>query len=184
MLESLRLPKFGSGATLHHTMADTPVVRYIASYSHARVSEAAKVWIWGNTLSSRDDKRLSYESICGYRSVNLGRHPITRWQVHLSRDGEIASLQAIKPEAARLLDQWAFLHPGELSWELFKKGIETFGGHGESREFDSIDVDELSFQDSLGVLARYSLIGNTERTGSFFVHVVVHDWSLYNSTLR
>jgi len=43
-----------------------------------------------------------------------------------------------------------------------------------------IATKKLSFQDSVGVLAQYSLVNNTEGISNFFIHAVVHEWSLYN----
>jgi tetratricopeptide (TPR) repeat protein len=89
-------------------------------------------------------------------------------------------VRVVKPEAAMLLDQWAFLHPGDVSYELVERYIRSFDGSEEARECELIATDDLSFQDSVGVLAQYSLVNNTEGTGEFSIHPVVHDWSLYN----
>ncbi|KAK3613247.1 hypothetical protein LTR56_027995 [Elasticomyces elasticus] len=45
-------------------------------------------------------------------------------------------------------------------------------------------MDELSFQDSLGVLAQYSLINATAGGSGFSIHLVVHNWSLHNIAVR
>jgi hypothetical protein len=80
---------------------------------------------------------------------------------------------AVKPKATRLLDQWAFLHPGDISYELVEGYTQSFEGSEETLERKSIATDELSFQDSV---AQYSLVDNTEGTDGFSIHAVVHDW--------
>jgi hypothetical protein len=62
--------------------------------------------------------------------------------------------------------------------ERYAQSLEDDGEN--SREFESIATDDFSFQDSVGVLAQYSLVNNTEGMGYFSIHAVVHDWSLYN----
>jgi hypothetical protein len=39
---------------------------------------------------------------------------------------------AVKPEAARLLDQWAFLHLGDVSYKLVETYIRSFEGSEEA----------------------------------------------------
>jgi tetratricopeptide (TPR) repeat protein len=102
------------------------------------------------------------------------RSVLTTWKMSYEQ------ARAVKPEAVSLLDQWAFLHPGDVSYELFENYRRPYNGSGEAREGELIATNKLSFQDSVGVLAQYSLINNMERTGSFSIHAVVHDWSLYN----
>lgn len=42
-------------------------------------------------------------------------------------------VRAVKLEAARLLDQWAFFHPGDVSYELVEKYTQSFEGSEEAR---------------------------------------------------
>ncbi|KAK4906637.1 hypothetical protein LTR49_024250 [Elasticomyces elasticus] len=56
-----------------------------------------------------------------------------------------SGVQAIKSEATKLLDQWAFLHSGDVSYELIKtvsQASEQFE-HG-AKEMERIAMDELS----------------------------------------
>jgi tetratricopeptide (TPR) repeat protein len=89
-------------------------------------------------------------------------------------------VRAVKPKAARLLDQWAFFHPGDMSYELIGDYTQTFEDSKGARECELIATNKLSFQDSVGVLAQYSLVNKTEGMSSFSIHAVVHEWSLYN----
>ena len=99
------------------------------------------------------------------------RSVLTTWKMSYEH------VRAANLEAAALLDQWAFLDPGNVSYEL----IETYNDKGEIEEVhQSPTRDKLSFRDAVGVLAQYSLVNNTEETGRFSVHAVVHDWSLFN----
>jgi tetratricopeptide (TPR) repeat protein len=102
------------------------------------------------------------------------RSVLTTWKMSYEQ------VRTIKPEAARLLDQWAFLHPGDMSYELLENYIRSSEGSEEARDCESIAGDELSFKDSVGVLVQYSLVNRSEGTGSLSIHAVVHDWSLYN----
>jgi tetratricopeptide (TPR) repeat protein len=102
------------------------------------------------------------------------RSVLTTWKMSYEQ------VRAVKPEAARLLDQWAFLHPGDMSYELVGDYARSFEGIEEARESELIATDKLSFQDSVGVLAQYSLVNKTEGASNFTIHAVVHDWSLYN----
>jgi tetratricopeptide (TPR) repeat protein len=102
------------------------------------------------------------------------RSVLTTWKMSYER------ALTVKPEAARLLDQWAFLHPGDISYELVERYTQAFEEGEKAREFESIATDELSFRDAVGVLAQYSLVNNNEGWGNFSVHAVVHKWSLYN----
>jgi tetratricopeptide (TPR) repeat protein len=102
------------------------------------------------------------------------RSVLTTWKMSYEQ------VRTMKPEAARLLDQWAFLHPGDMSYELLENYIRSSEGSEEARGCESIAEDVLSFKDSVGVLAQYSLVNNTEGISNFSIHAVVHEWSLYN----
>lgn len=108
-----------------------------------------------------------------YPLQEYAKSVLTTWKMSYEQ------VRAIKPEAAMLLDQWAFVHRGEIWCKLIKRhGDES--EHGEDPEYEAAPINELSFQDSLSVLAQYSLVNNTEETSIFFIHAVVHEWSLYN----
>lgn len=87
----------------------------------------------------------------------------------------------VKPEAARLLDQWAFLHTGDVSYEM-AEACSPMIKEDESAAGDvgTIAIDELTFEDSLSVLTQYSLINAVDGTASFSIHPVLHEWSLHN----
>jgi tetratricopeptide (TPR) repeat protein len=102
------------------------------------------------------------------------RSVLTTWKMSYEQ------VLMLKPEAARLLDQWAFLHPGDISYELVERYTQAFEDGEKARELESIATDELSFRDAVGVLAQYSLVNNNEGWGNFSIHAVVHKWSLYN----
>jgi hypothetical protein len=52
-------------------------------------------------------------------------------------------VRTVKPEAARLLDQWALFHPGDVSYELVEKYTRYFEGSKEARERELLATDEL-----------------------------------------
>ncbi|KAK4898802.1 hypothetical protein LTR49_027737 [Elasticomyces elasticus] len=107
------------------------------------------------------------------------RSVLTTWKL------SYAQVQAVKSEATTVLDQWAFLHPGNVSYELIQTDPQVSEQleHG-AKETGSIAMDELSFQDSLGVLVQYSLIDATTGGSSFSIHPVVHNCSLHNIAVR
>ncbi|KAK5684545.1 hypothetical protein LTS10_004415 [Elasticomyces elasticus] len=91
---------------------------------------------------------------------------LTTWNMSYER------VRAVYPQAAALLDQWAFLYAGDVWYELATS----------SRSAMSVAMDELTFHHSLGVLSDYSLVdADTEGTG-FSIHPVVHAWCLHNVT--
>lgn len=102
------------------------------------------------------------------------RSVLTTWK--MSSD----QVHAVKPEAARLLDQSAFFHPGDRAYELVENYRRPFEDGGGARECESIATNKLSFHDSVGVLTQYSLLNNIEGASNFSIHAVVHEWSLYN----
>ncbi|TKA64223.1 hypothetical protein B0A55_11578, partial [Friedmanniomyces simplex] len=87
---------------------------------------------------------------------------------------------AVKPEAARLLDQWAFFHPGDIWYGMVELCFSASVQASVPADEASTAPDELSFWDSLHILAQYSLISATGGSNSFAIHPVVHDWSLHN----
>jgi hypothetical protein len=103
------------------------------------------------------------------------RSVLTTWQLSYKQ------VQAAKPEAARLLDQWAFLHPGDVSYELaeaaHRVSVQSESGVEDEMSFAA---SKLSFRDSLSVLGHYSLVNATEGSTAFSIHPVVHSWSFYN----
>ena len=119
------------------------------------------------------DKLMTYQDRYPLQEY-AERSVLTTWRMSYEQ------VYAVKPEAARLLDQWAFLHPGDISYELLEKCIRSSEGSEEARECELIATDDFSFQDSVGVLAQYSLVNSSEGTNKFSIHAVVHDWSLYN----
>lgn len=111
------------------------------------------------------------------------RYPLQEYaerSVLTTRKMSYEQARAVKPEAARLLDQWAFSHPRDVSYELVGNYRRPSKGSERAREGELMATNKLSFQDSVGVLAQYSLVNNTEGAGNFSIHAVVHDWSLYN----
>jgi hypothetical protein len=48
------------------------------------------------------------------------RSVLTTWKMSYEQ------VRAVKPEAARLLDQWAFLHPGDMPYELVGEYARSF----------------------------------------------------------
>jgi hypothetical protein len=121
------------------------------------------------------DKLMTYQDRYPLQEY-AERSVLTTWKMSYEQ------VRVVKLEAAILLDQWAFLHPGDVSYELVERYIRSFQGSEEAQEFELLATDGLSFQDSVGVLAQYSLVSNAEGTGEFSIHAVVHDWSLYNIT--
>ena len=76
-----------------------------------------------------------------------------------------------KPEAADLLDLWAFLSPGDIWYELVASTSEKETTTGLGR---------LTFRHLLGVLSNYSLTMPDEQYQRFSIHPVVHTWYLHN----
>ena len=107
------------------------------------------------------------------------RSVLTTWKLSYEQ------VHAVKPEATRLLDQWAFLHAGDVWYDLIGTSSQV-SEHGENAAEDTVSTatSELSFQDSLGILAQYSLINASIGGASFSIHPVVHNWSLHNITDR
>jgi hypothetical protein len=108
----------------------------------------------------------TWDRLMTYQDRNLlkeyaERSILTTWRMSYER------VYAVKPEATRLLDQWVFLHPGDISFELIQRYTQSIEGSEETLERESIATDELSFEDSVGVLAQYSLINNTVERNSF-----------------
>ncbi|KAK5738256.1 hypothetical protein LTR17_006133 [Elasticomyces elasticus] len=89
---------------------------------------------------------------------------------------------AVKPEAARLLDQWAFLHPEDIWYDMVEACFTASAQASMPYDGTSTAPDKLSFWDSLHILAQYSLVSATGSSNSFAIHPVVHDWSLHNIT--
>ena len=134
------------------SIASLTAEEYIAHYNET----------WDRLMASQDLTPLQEYA---ERSV------LTTWKISYEQ------VRVVNKEAAVMLDQWAFLNPGDMSYTL----IETYNDKVESREEDeALARDKLSFRNAVGVLARYSLISNMEDTGRFSIHAVVHDWSLYN----
>ncbi len=83
----------------------------------------------------------------------------------------------IKPQnvrAANLLRSLAYLN-GQDIWYGF-----LLGGQGGDQPPWFIDLasDEFVFEDAMQTLARYCLIEGRYQTGSYSLHVCVHDWTL------
>ncbi|GAB7336818.1 hypothetical protein MBLNU13_g11326t2 [Cladosporium sp. NU13] len=122
------------------------------------------------------DKLMAYQDRYPLQEY-AERSVLTTWKMSYEQ------VRTVEPRAAMLLDQWAFLHPAEMSYEL----IEAYNDNdnskhvvGEGEEDQALVADELSFLDAVGVLAEYSLVNSMEDTGRFSIHAVVHEWSLYN----
>jgi hypothetical protein len=92
------------------------------------------------------DKLMTYQDRYPLQEY-AERSVLTTWKMSYEQ------VRAVKPEAAILLDQWAFLHPGDVSYELVERYIRSFQGSEEAQEFELLATDGLSFQDSVGVLA-------------------------------
>ncbi|KAK5690099.1 hypothetical protein LTR17_026065 [Elasticomyces elasticus] len=123
------------------------------------------------------------------------RTVLTTWRMSYERIG------AVDRQAVAILDQWAFLHGGDIWYELatsWSRGPEddgTLAVDGTSVDGTSVcdttldviseDViiiaaDKLKFHHSLGVLSNYSLVvADIEGTG-YSIHPVVHAWCLHN----
>jgi tetratricopeptide (TPR) repeat protein len=80
-------------------------------------------------------------------------------------------VRAIKPEAADLLDLWAFFSPGDIWYELVASVFETGA---------AILSHQLTFSHILGILSNYSLATPDAQNQRFSIHPVVHAWCLHN----
>ena len=81
------------------------------------VSAATYAKYYDNMWSSlmKKQERFPLEEY-GHRSV------LTTWKMSYEQ------VRTVEPRAAMLLDQWAFLHPGEMSYEL----IEAYNANYDS----------------------------------------------------
>jgi tetratricopeptide (TPR) repeat protein len=153
-LGGLPLALVQAGAYIQQT--NMPVEEYLEHYKDT--------WV---TLMAYQERYPLQEY--GERSV------LTTWQLLYKQ------VQAAKPEAAKLLDQWAFLHPEDVSYELVQAAprvsVQCENGVEDGM---GLAASKLSFRDSLSVLGHYSLVNPTEGSTAFSIHPVVHDWSLHN----
>jgi tetratricopeptide (TPR) repeat protein len=124
------------------------------------------------------DKLMAYQDRYPLQEY-AERSVLTTWKTSYEQ------VRTVEPRAAMLLDQWAFLHPGEMSYEL----IEAYNDNddsehvvGKEEEDEALVTDELLFLDAVGVLAEYSLVNSMKDKDRFSIHSVVHEWSLYNIT--
>jgi tetratricopeptide (TPR) repeat protein len=93
------------------------------------------------------------------------RSVLTTWRMSYQQ------VRVTKPEAADLLDLWAFLSPGDIWYELKASISEREAATGLGR---------LTFRHLLGILASYSLATPDVQQQRFSIHPVVHAWCLHN----
>ncbi|KAK4902524.1 hypothetical protein LTR27_000461 [Elasticomyces elasticus] len=137
------------------------------------------------TNTSIEEYLESYERTWTSLMEHQEKHPapdyqertmLTTWNMSCER------VWAVNPQAIAILDQWAFLHSGDIWYELATSPPQKSGQDSTAEVVTMIATDKLAFRNSLGVLANYSLvIADIEGTG-FSIHPVVHAWCLHTVT--
>ncbi|KAK3687106.1 hypothetical protein LTR37_019173 [Vermiconidia calcicola] len=106
---------------------------------------------WATLMKPEDQYPLQ-----GYRE----RSVLTTWKMSYKQ------VLAVDRQAAGLLDQWAFLHAGDVWYELAASSPQVAERDGTAEGTSTIATDKLSFRHSLGVLSHYSLVvADAEGTG-------------------
>jgi hypothetical protein len=78
------------------------------------------------------------------------------------------------PQAAKLLAFLAYLDHQDIWYDLLRVGPGT----DRPQWFTDLIRDEFLFEQAMITLARYCLIEGHHQTGSYSLHVCVHDWTL------
>jgi tetratricopeptide (TPR) repeat protein len=156
ILGRLPLALVQAGAYLHET--GTTVADYIGHYNNT----------WIDLMHSQSQSLLE---------ENGGQSVLTTWKMSYEQ------IKRTDPLAAKLLDLWAFLHRDDLWQEL------VLVGRGSEQQTSPAYDDEalpgatgLRLTNSIGTLARFSMINRGGTNGSHSIHPVVHTWCLHNIT--
>ena len=78
------------------------------------------------------------------------------------------------PQAAKLLAFLAYLDHQDIWYDLLRVGPGT----DRPQWFADLTRDEFLFEQAMTTLARYCLVEGHHQTGSYSLHVCVHDWTL------
>jgi hypothetical protein len=92
------------------------------------------------------DKLMAYQDRYPLQEY-AERSVLTTWKISYEH------VRAVNIEAAALLDQWAFLDPGDISYELIRIYNEHNDRGEDQEEYEALARDKLSFRDAVGVLA-------------------------------
>jgi tetratricopeptide (TPR) repeat protein len=155
MLGGLPLALVQAGAYLRET--GTTVADYMEYYKNT----------WEDLMQSQSRSLLQ---------ENGGESVLTIWKMSYE---QIKSTDML---AAKLLDLWAFLHRDDVWPELVltSQANSELLGLVESSSF--IRATKLSLTNSIGTLARFSMINRGTSSRSHSIHPVVHTWCLHNLT--
>ncbi|KAF2716488.1 purine and uridine phosphorylase [Polychaeton citri CBS 116435] len=100
---------------------------------------------------------------------------LTTWKISYDR------IKAVSPSAAKLLDLWAFLHPGDIWYKLLECLQNVTAGEITIPTWlHDLAADELPFRRCISVLSQYSLITREIDSNGLSIHPVVHSWSSFN----
>lgn len=95
------------------------------------------------------------------------RSVLTTWKISYRQ------VRMAKPEAADLLDMWAFMSPRDIWYERAASKSEPAAINTPER---------LAFRHSVSLLSGYSLVVPDEDGQGFSIHPVVHKWCMHNIT--
>ncbi len=88
------------------------------------------------------------------------------------------------PDAARILDLWAYLDASDVWYELFLS-IPIFQGPKEAvlpAWFVFNVLDKTNFTQRIRSLLKYSLVEAKTGSSAYFMHPVVHEWCFHTMT--
>ena len=155
-LQGLPLALVQAGAYLRTTKMS--ILKYLQTYREK----------WTSLMESQDKTSLLEY---GEQSV------LMTWQVSYER------VKSVKPEAAKLLDLWAFLSPDDIWDELATSTVDSDTYVGDIGSLSFLSGDDIMFFDCVRVLSQYSLVTGLTDKESYSIHSVLHAWSLHNVKL-
>jgi len=89
-------------------------------------------------------------------------------------DLSFARIQQQNARAANLLRFLAYLDHQDIWYDLLQGGQ----GRDQPAWFTELASDEFIFEDAIQTLTRYCLVESHHQTGTYSLHVCVHDWTL------
>jgi hypothetical protein len=89
-------------------------------------------------------------------------------------DLSFARIQQQNARAANLLRFLAYLDYQDIWYDLLQGGQ----GGDQPAWFTELASDEFIFEDAIQTLTRYCLVESHHQTGTYSLHVCVHDWTL------
>ncbi|KAF1826804.1 uncharacterized protein K489DRAFT_125754 [Dissoconium aciculare CBS 342.82] len=104
------------------------------------------------------------------------RSVLTTWKMSYTQ------VQNVDALAARLLDQWAFLHHSDVWPELLSSRSDDPSAVSLDHPIDDAfsRMTEASLRHAIGSLKHYSLLSVGAEDARHFIHPVLHTWCLHN----